>query len=410
MSADDLYKLLAGYEEEEPKMTKSAADATTSWMENINLDRIVTFDYITIAMAAAAHARGTGSGQNVNLSMFLKEEYRDVKWSEALLAIIKKHDPSLRLVSGSKYLHVPEDEEPALTTVAESYVGYSTYARLAGPGTPEEAKEEPVDCHLATMHPAIIDELAEWFIEHCERRQHDGTVYMMAMTKEGPKFQPIGKGGADMIPENYTPAVREAFKRISKELVDEVPRGRLSVISGPPGTGKTYLIRGLLRNVKSAVFVVVPQQALAALLDPSGMAALVEFRAQMEEDPIVLILEDADDALAPRREGDTSTISSLLNLGDGIIGSAIDVRVVATTNRDHQEFDAAILRPGRLSTHVVVGDLDSETATAVFKRLTDKNDVLPACSLATVYQKAYDAGWQGGDKSTAPKRKMGFGG
>jgi ATP-dependent 26S proteasome regulatory subunit len=307
-------------------------------------------------------------------------------------------------------LHIQEDEEPEVSTVSENYIGYETFLRLAGPSTPGGVKEEQVDCNLTTLHPAIIDEMAAWFIEHCERRQHDGTVYMMAMTKDGPKFQPIGKGGADMIPENYTPGVRDAFKRISKELVDEVPRGRLSVISGPPGTGKTYLIRGLLRNVKRAVFVVVPQQALAALLDPSGMAALVEFRAEMDEDPIVLILEDADDALAPRREGDTSTISSLLNLGDGIIGSAIDVRVVATTNRDHQEFDTAILRPGRLSTHVVVGDLDSETASAVFKRLTDKDEVLPACSLATVYQKAYDAGWQGGDKSTASKRKMGFGG
>lgn len=409
MTNDDFFALF-GYEEEDPNMSKSATDATTSWTENINLDRITNFDYITIAMAAAAWASGTGSGQNANLTMFLKEEYHGIKWSEDLLAIIKKHDGSLKKVSESKYLHTPEDGNPVVSTVAETYLGYSTYVRLAGPSTPEDAKEEGVDCHITTMHPAIIDELAGWFIEHCERRQHDGTVYMMAMTKDGPKFQPIGKGGADMIPENYTPAVREAFKRISKELVDEVPRGRLSVISGPPGTGKTYLIRGLLRNVKSAVFVVVPQQALAALLDPSGMAALVEFRAQMDEDPIVLILEDADDALAPRREGDTSTISSLLNLGDGIIGSAIDVRVVATTNRDHQEFDAAILRPGRLSTHVVVGDLDSETATAVFKRLTDKDDVLPACSLATVYQKAYDAGWQGGDKSTAPKRKMGFGG
>ena len=78
MTNDDFFALF-GYEEEDPNMSKSATDATTSWTENINLDRITNFDYITIAMAAAAWASGTGSGQNANLTMFLKEEYHGIK-------------------------------------------------------------------------------------------------------------------------------------------------------------------------------------------------------------------------------------------------------------------------------------------------------------------------------------------
>lgn len=393
----------------------SIKDASGWWLDNLPQTAFENSDKILPAMLAASWRNGgfplTGDSKAPTLfsiAMYLKPEHRDLDWYAKALEVLARHGDWKLVCTGHSAVEV-EGDTKSVEVAARTLMSHSGIVKISGPRSPIEAADDYLSIYVWTISPQLAVDLYAMMMMYCEYRQHDGTVYMMTMTKDGPQFKAIGKGGSEMVPENYTPEVNEAFDRIKLELVAENPRGRLSVISGPPGTGKTYLIRGLLRAVPDAIFVIVPQQSLAALLAPDGVAALTDFRAQNEDDPIVLILEDADDALAPRREGDTSIISSLLNLGDGIVGSAVDVRVVATTNRDHQEFDEAILRPGRLSTHVVVGDLDVDTANAVYKRLTGQTVgvVRQPCSLATVYQMAYDAGWLG---TATPKRlkKMGF--
>lgn len=276
---------------------------------------------------------------------------------------------------------------------------------------------------------ALRAQLKAWGDANLDREPPAGTVYMMVMAKSGPKFHNVGKAGRSLERGNYSPAVLDAYDRIRGELGAPQPRGRLTILSGPPGTGKTYLIRGLLQEVTDVIFVVVPQHVLASLVEPSGLTALTELKGQHshedEHRPVVLVLEDADDALAPREGGDTNTISALLNMGDGITGSVLDVRILATTNRRHHEFDDAIMRPGRLSTATEVEKLSPEQACEIYERLTGKKALetprphldnegraLPAVpmftqpvTVAEVYQKAYDAGW----KAVPPTRKMGFG-
>jgi len=404
-------------EDENETPMNSIKDANPNWLHNLPQSAFENSDKVFPAMLAAALADGgfdpTGdllAPTQYSLAMYLKPEHRNMDWYGKICEILAKHG-DFRLLGTHYSATDGEDGEDALGPIKIHFrhlMSSNSYVRLSGPKTPADAADTYLSMYVYTNVPQLAHDLHDLMRAHCESRQRDGTVYMMTMTKDGPQFKPIGKGGAEYVRENYTSVVTEAFDRIRAELVAEAPRGRLSVISGPPGTGKTYLIRGLLKAVPEAIFVIVPQQALAALLAPDGIAALTDFRSENGDEPIVLVLEDADDALAPRREGDTSVISSLLNLGDGIVGSAVDVRVVATTNRDHQEFDEAILRPGRLSTHVVVGDLDVETANAVYKRLTNEEGTISKpCSLATVYQLAYDAGWLGASQKPA-KKKMGF--
>src|SRR5690606_30039505 len=89
---------------------------------------------------------------------------------------------------------------------------------------------------------------------------------------------------------------------------------------------------------------------------------------------IVLLIEDADACLAPRASDNISSISSLLNCADGILGSMLDIKIVATTNQDRLEFDSALVRPGRLSRHITVGELSAEKATEVYSRLTGNDN------------------------------------
>ena len=85
--------------------------------------------------------------------------------------------------------------------------------------------------------------------------------------------------------------------------------------------------------------------------------------------PSFLILEDADQCLVSRDKDNIASVQSLLNLGDGILGSLLDLRIVATTNAHELHLDEAISRPGRLSKMLEVGPLDVTTARGVFTRL-----------------------------------------
>lgn len=99
-----------------------------------------------------------------------------------------------------------------------------------------------------------------------------------------------------------------------------------------------------------------------------------------------------------------SLIQSLLNLGDGILGSLLDIRIVATTNADELRLDKAVTRPGRLSKMIDVNVLDPLTAQRIFRRLLPDAD-FPVeingstnpkdfnVTLAEVYALARKNGW-----------------
>src|SRR5690606_35881131 len=94
-----------------------------------------------------------------------------------------------------------------------------------------------------------------------------------------------------------------------------------------------------------------------------------------KKNKIVLILEDADDVLAPREQTNMAGIHSILNLTDGILGKILNVRIIATTNALAKSLDRAIIRPGRLCVHSEVGPLSQDHAQRIFEREGGKGEL-----------------------------------
>lgn len=234
-----------------------------------------------------------------------------------------------------------------------------------------------------------------------------GMVFTLAKTMHGYNLTSIGLAGNPIERTNYSHKVLASYDHIVEDLNSEAPSGRISIMAGPPGTGKTYLIRSLLSEVPKAAFVIVPPHLVEDLGSPEILPSLTAAKNEMNG-PIVMILEDADQCLVPRRantkDGNMNAISSLLNLGDGILGSVLDLRIVATTNAKEIEMDPAIRRPGRLSEYVHVGSLEPAEAAQVLYRLTSKkvaND--KPMTLAEAYLKARELGWKPPIKTAAQK-------
>lgn len=166
--------------------------------------------------------------------------------------------------------------------------------------------------------------------------------------------------------DNYNDVVVSEVNLAVQDFSDANPSGRLLILEGPPGTGKTYLIRALASKLEDLKFLIIDPSFVPELVGPS----LINLLANEADNggKMVLVLEDADDALVPRDGANMSLISSLLNITSGLYGQLFDLRVLATTNQKLKNIDAALLRPGRLCAHINVGALTQDKAQKVWER------------------------------------------
>ena len=109
------------------------------------------------------------------------------------------------------------------------------------------------------------------------------------------------------------------------------------LLIGPPGTGKTTFIRGLLAHTNSSAIVSYD----AAILDKDGF-----FARFIESDDNVMVLEDSDAFLKPRSDGNTM-MHRFLNVGDGLVTTKGKKMIFSTNLPSIRDIDSALTRPGR---------------------------------------------------------------
>ena len=230
------------------------------------------------------------------------------------------------------------------------------------------------------------------------KASNKGVVYMLGKTETGLELFNIGKGGVEFNEDNYDDTVIRGFRRLVADLKSKSPSGRLGILSGPPGTGKTYLIRALLEEVL-ACFVMIPATMVDAIGSPELIPHMLKIKESNPGYSIVFIIEDGDRVLLNRGMDNVSAISTLLNITDGILGDLVDLRVIVTTNEKTVKVEPALLRPGRISARVDVGFISQEKAYTIYHKLMGNMNVAPEwedldkITLSTVYQKARENGW-----------------
>ena len=178
------------------------------------------------------------------------------------------------------------------------------------------------------------------------------------------------------IKDNYTPDVIVKASNLVNTL--RTCTSGVVIINGPVGTGKSFLIRALLSEVKEERRAILCTPPLH-FLSEAGLLA----QATSAYEKSIVILEDLGDLVAVDNVSKyMNEISNLLNFTDGLLSLLSDTVVILTFNFNVSKISEAVLRPGRCLEHIVVNKLPYEQAKYL---VPDKALAQREYSLAEIY-------------------------
>jgi Domain of unknown function (DUF5925)/ATPase family associated with various cellular activities (AAA) len=191
---------------------------------------------------------------------------------------------------------------------------------------------------------------------------------------------------------NYASETQRALGPLMTDAGNVIARGRLLLMHGPPGTGKTSALRIMALENRASI-------SIEYVLDPESLFgrdaayfASVLFGNEHENGettpPItrMLVLEDCDELLsADAKERAGQGLARLLNLVDGLIGQGLKIAVLITTNESLGAFHPAVMRPGRCGAVVAFELFGREEATEWLRRHDESLEAPGRVSLADLF-------------------------
>lgn len=176
---------------------------------------------------------------------------------------------------------------------------------------------------------------------------------------------------------NYGSGFTENHEQIVSKLNEK--NGKIFLFSGSPGSGKSTYIK-YLSSIISREIIFLPVGFTNQLSSPDLLNLLLEHKEA------VIVVEDAEQIIRSRSESDSSVISTILNMADGILGSLLNISFILTYNCEEKLIDEALLRKGRLAFKHVFGPLKLNDAKKLAKHLDlDDSKITEDTVLTNIY-------------------------
>ena len=135
---------------------------------------------------------------------------------------------------------------------------------------------------------------------------------------------------------------------------------------GPPGNGKTFIARAVAGELDAAFFLVDASQIKDKYVGETEKKLTSLFEEARKHPKAVIFFDEVDDLLGQRGNQKIGTVTTFLKMMGGFVKSDGCLLVLAATNRPWL-LSPAVLRPGRLGTHVYVGPPDETARKAILE-------------------------------------------
>lgn len=161
------------------------------------------------------------------------------------------------------------------------------------------------------------------------------------------------------IQDNYPASVRDELSKLMG--MEDPSGGKLILLHGPPGGGKTRAIISLMSEWRDWCGASVVTDADKLLADATYLNSII-FDSE-GQGWLLLVIEDGDEFLNVNgRDSKGQSIARLLNLADGIVGQGIKLLTVISTNVNVEDLNPAVVRPGRCMANLKFGEFEIEEA------------------------------------------------
>lgn len=152
----------------------------------------------------------------------------------------------------------------------------------------------------------------------------------------------------------------EVFERFKAKL------GAGVLMYGPPGNGKTFIAKAIAGELEAAFFPVNASQVKDKYVGESEKNLQRVFDEARQHQRAVLFIDEAEHLLSRRGNRKLGVVTQFLTLADGLVKNQSCLLILAATNKPWS-LDEAVIRPGRLGTHVYVGPPDAQARAAIVK-------------------------------------------
>lgn len=177
------------------------------------------------------------------------------------------------------------------------------------------------------------------------------------------------KRGLDTVimPDRLLEGIMEDINKFcgSEDWYDSmsIPWRRGYLLTGPPGNGKSSLVTAIASTLDYPVYILNLSQVVEDEI--SGMMRQIDGNS-------ILLLEDIDCAFEERDKEYGVTMSTLLNILDGV--NAAEGRIVIMTTNHPEKLDPALIRPGRVDVIYHIGNATVSQIERLYKRFYPEGD------------------------------------